>query len=77
MAERISEAAILALGDPNARLVVFLDEVNTCNSMGLFKEMVTLSKKNQHQHTTNPHTNMLAHTLTRSFACHAAVFTET
>lgn len=25
---------------PMERLVVFLDEVNTCNSMGLFKEMV-------------------------------------
>lgn len=26
--------------DPNERLVLFLDEVNTCNSMGLFKEIV-------------------------------------
>ncbi len=35
--ERIVEAESLG---PMERLIVFLDEVNTCNSMGLFKEIV-------------------------------------
>eukprot|EP00456_Euglypha_rotunda_P019720 TRINITY_DN17417_c0_g3_i3.p1 TRINITY_DN17417_c0_g3~~TRINITY_DN17417_c0_g3_i3.p1 ORF type:complete len:178 (+),score=26.96 TRINITY_DN17417_c0_g3_i3:132-665(+) len=37
MIERIEEAKHLKT---NEFIVVFLDEVNTCNSMGLFKEMV-------------------------------------
>ena len=36
MQERVSEAKMY----PRERIVVFLDEVNTCNSMGLFKEMI-------------------------------------
>ncbi len=36
MQERIDECALW----PNERIVVFLDEVNTCNSMGLFKEII-------------------------------------
>jgi len=37
MSDRIVEAQAL---NSNERLVVFLDEVNTCNSMGLFKEII-------------------------------------
>lgn len=38
MTERVALARRMT--DPTERLVVFFDEINTCNSMGLFKEMV-------------------------------------
>jgi energy-coupling factor transporter ATP-binding protein EcfA2 len=37
MSDRIVEAESMGFGE---RLIVFLDEVNTCNCMGLFKEIV-------------------------------------